>query len=454
MFYSDKVKKAIKIAYEAHAGQVDNAGYPYFLHPYHLAEQMSDEDSTVVALLHDVVEDTSVTLDDLRREGFGEEILAALALLTHVKGVPYADYVAKIKDNPLARRVKIADLKHNCEVKRGADTRHFRRKREECYYPALRMLLAAEGSFRGSAALSDLPAEAEIGKEAFLIQDDRLKSPSFPLVKMLREDGFREWSLGTSPRVKSFLYVNLNTKTYSYGRNGLPVTGIIGGKAISADEFLQLYKIYRPTDRHALFLVFAVELERDEETGVWSPIGKAFLYNEYEPAVTSFEAAVGCENAATTCDLSLLKGVEVPPDAEDYVICYDEERSMDALYYALRFHPYVPLKGEKDLYYLEVYSTRRPGIYTVGAPHRASIAVEDGWNGDLEDFLKRYWRINGEDDYLLSRDLPKGVTSARIPSDDYLVLTFRNAIIHQLSDDDDAPILQDSYRIYYTKPVE
>lgn len=454
MFYSDNVKKAIKIAYEAHAGQKDQAGYPYFLHPYHLAEQMCDEDSTVVALLHDVVEDTDVTLDDLRREGFDERVIEAISLLTHVKGVPYLDYIARIAKNSLARRVKIADLKHNCEVNRGADTPYFRRKREECYYPALRMLLAAEGSLRGPAFLSDVPAEAEIGDEAFLIQDDRLKSPAFPLVKQLREDGFREWSLGNSPRVKSFLYVNLNTKTYSYGRSGVPVTGLIGGRAISADDFLRIYKIYRPTDRHALFRLFKVDLDEDEERGIWRPIGSPYLYCEYEPAVTSFDAIVDRGEADATCDLSRLEGIKVPSDAEDYVIYYGETCRPDALYYALRFHPYIPLKGEKDLYYLEVYSTRRAGIYTVGAPHKAALAVEDRWTGDLEDYLKRSWRITGEDDYVLSRDLPKGVTPARIPSDDYLVLTIRNAIIYMSSEDDDDPIGKDSYRIYYTKPVE
>lgn len=150
MFYSDKVLKAVKIAFAAHAGQYDQAGYPYFLHPYHLAEQMTDEDSTVVALLHDVIEDTDVTLEDLRLEGFSESILVALTLLTHKKGVPYLDYVDKIKDNPLARRVKIADLRHNTDTTRGADTPHFKKKREECYYPALEVLLRAEAEDGGN----------------------------------------------------------------------------------------------------------------------------------------------------------------------------------------------------------------------------------------------------------------------------------------------------------------
>ena len=144
MYYSDMVLKAAKIAYTAHAGQYDKAGYPYFMHPYHLADGFSDEESVIVALLHDVVEDTDLTLEDLKREGFSDEVIAALSLLTHVKGVPYLEYVARIAENPLARRVKIADLRHNTDVTRGADTPHFAKKREECYYPALKLLLQAE----------------------------------------------------------------------------------------------------------------------------------------------------------------------------------------------------------------------------------------------------------------------------------------------------------------------
>lgn len=245
MYYSEKVNKALWIAYEAHAGQLDQAGYPYFLHPYHLAEQMSDEDSTVVALLHDVIEDTSVTLDDLRREGFAENVIEALSLLTHVKGVPYLEYVARIRENPLARRVKIADLRHNCDVTRGADTPYFKKKREECYYPALKMLLAAEGAMR-VADERDLGKEGEaIGPLTILIQDDRLSDGSSDVVKILEKDGFREWRKGGIPRNYHMLYVNLNTKTYSYGRQGVRVTGILGGKAVSCDDFLAIYRLYK-----------------------------------------------------------------------------------------------------------------------------------------------------------------------------------------------------------------
>ena len=109
MIYTDKTKKAMKLCFEAHKNQVDKSGMPYVFHPFHVAEQMTDEATTIVALLHDVVEDTDYTLEDLAAEGFGKDILEAVALMTHEDDVPYLDYVAKLKDNPIARAVKLAD---------------------------------------------------------------------------------------------------------------------------------------------------------------------------------------------------------------------------------------------------------------------------------------------------------------------------------------------------------
>ena len=118
MLYTAMTKKAIKLCYAAHKDQTDKSGLPYVFHPFHLAEQMPDEKSTVVALLHDVVEDTPYTLEDLRAMGFPDDVLEAIALMTHAKGVPYLDYVAALRDNPLARRVKLADLRHNSDLTR------------------------------------------------------------------------------------------------------------------------------------------------------------------------------------------------------------------------------------------------------------------------------------------------------------------------------------------------
>ena len=118
MIYTPLTKKAMILCFEAHKHQRDKSGIPYVFHPIHLAEQMDDEYSTVTALLHDVVEDTDYTPEDLRRMGYPEPVLEALKLLTHDDGVPYMDYVAAIKENPIARKVKLADLRHNSDVTR------------------------------------------------------------------------------------------------------------------------------------------------------------------------------------------------------------------------------------------------------------------------------------------------------------------------------------------------
>ena len=118
MIYSGDVKKAMVVAYGAHRGMFDRGGFPYFAHPLHVAEQMTTEDSTVAALLHDVVEDTNHTMADLERLGFKPEVLEALVLLTHGPDVPYLEYVAKLKSNRIAREVKLADLRHNSDISR------------------------------------------------------------------------------------------------------------------------------------------------------------------------------------------------------------------------------------------------------------------------------------------------------------------------------------------------
>ena len=118
MIYTEKTKRAMKLCYKAHHGQVDKSGLPYVHHPLHLAEQMDDEDSTIVALLHDVVEDTDYTLEDIKGMDFGDAVVEALTLLTHDPEVLYMDYIKKIATNPLATKVKLADLEHNSDITR------------------------------------------------------------------------------------------------------------------------------------------------------------------------------------------------------------------------------------------------------------------------------------------------------------------------------------------------
>lgn len=119
MIYTKLTNKALVFAYNAHHGQLDYNGIPYIFHPLHLAETMDDEISCCAALLHDVVEDTSVTLEELALE-FPKEVIDVLSLLTHREGVPYFDYVRNIKTNPIAVKVKLADIAHNSDQTRCA----------------------------------------------------------------------------------------------------------------------------------------------------------------------------------------------------------------------------------------------------------------------------------------------------------------------------------------------
>ena len=140
MIYTNMTKKALKLCFDVHKEQVDKSGLPYVFHPFHLAEQMETEDTTIVALLHDVVEDSDLTLDDLRQMGFGVAVIAALALLTHDPAVEYMDYVRAIKDNPIARAVKLADLRHNSDLTRLDTLDEKALARREKYLQAMTLL--------------------------------------------------------------------------------------------------------------------------------------------------------------------------------------------------------------------------------------------------------------------------------------------------------------------------
>lgn len=120
MIYTELTNKAMRIAYEAHNGQYDVNGVPYIFHPYHVAEQMTDEITACTALLHDVVEDTGITFEQLEQE-FPEEVIEALRLLTHEKGTDYYEYIEKIGTNPVATAVKLADIEHNSDTSRITD---------------------------------------------------------------------------------------------------------------------------------------------------------------------------------------------------------------------------------------------------------------------------------------------------------------------------------------------
>ena len=118
MLYTPQTKRALRLAYQAHHGQTDKSGLPYIHHVLHVAEQMPDERTTITALLHDVVEDTDITLADLKKQGIPAEVLDAVAVLTHDSSVPYLDYIRALRSNPIAVTVKRADLAHNSDITR------------------------------------------------------------------------------------------------------------------------------------------------------------------------------------------------------------------------------------------------------------------------------------------------------------------------------------------------
>jgi (p)ppGpp synthase/HD superfamily hydrolase len=137
----DDLEKAIKIAFEAHLDQKDRSGEPYILHPLYVMGKMDTHESRIVAILHDVIEDTPWTLDKLRKEGFSEEIISAIDHITRRDGESYLDYIHRVATNPLARKVKLADLEHNMDLRRlKIVTPQDISRIEERYKPALELL--------------------------------------------------------------------------------------------------------------------------------------------------------------------------------------------------------------------------------------------------------------------------------------------------------------------------
>lgn len=138
---TERVRVALAFAAEKHKGQVDRAGVDYIEHPKAVAGLLKEptEDEIIVALLHDTVEDTDATADEIRSL-FGDAVADAVACMTHRTGVPYMDYVSGIKKNAIARKVKMADLTHNMDLSRLPDITDADRERVEKYKAAYRML--------------------------------------------------------------------------------------------------------------------------------------------------------------------------------------------------------------------------------------------------------------------------------------------------------------------------
>jgi len=144
-----QLERAISIATIAHAGQFDKGGKPYILHPFHLMNQlMFDPELAEIAILHDTIEDTSVTIAYLKQQGFSLRVTDALELLTHIRGVPYEIYIEGVSTNYDALRVKRKDLQHNSDIIRLKGVTNKDIRRIEKYHRAYLYLGNAKSNFR------------------------------------------------------------------------------------------------------------------------------------------------------------------------------------------------------------------------------------------------------------------------------------------------------------------
>ena len=143
MLYTELTKKALLFAWEAHEGQKDKSGMPYIFHPYEVALRQTEEYCVCAALLHDVIEDTALTAEELAKE-FPAEVVEAVVLLTHPEGELYLDYVRRIAKNPIAAAVKRGDLAHNSDTTRLDTVDEKALQRVEKYRQALRILNGEE----------------------------------------------------------------------------------------------------------------------------------------------------------------------------------------------------------------------------------------------------------------------------------------------------------------------
>lgn len=116
--YNEQFQIALELAVEKHKNQTDKAGNPYILHPLHVMENVNSKEGKIVAILHDIIEDTDVTEDYLLKIGLSKRIVDAVVALTRSEDIDYQEYIKNLSSNPLAKEVKLADLEHNMDLKR------------------------------------------------------------------------------------------------------------------------------------------------------------------------------------------------------------------------------------------------------------------------------------------------------------------------------------------------
>ncbi len=140
MIYTRLTKNALGIAYKAHKKQLDRSGVPYVFHPYEVASSMDDEITCAAALLHDVLEDTRLTERYLLKHSIPKEVVELVKILTRDPNEDYFDYIRRVKTNPAAVKIKLADLAHNGDSSRLDEVSDADRKRLEKYAAARAML--------------------------------------------------------------------------------------------------------------------------------------------------------------------------------------------------------------------------------------------------------------------------------------------------------------------------
>ena len=118
MSYNEQFQIALELAVEKHKNQTDKAGNPYILHPLHVMENVNSKEGKIVAILHDIIEDTDITEDYLLKIGLSKRIVDAVVALTRSEDMDYQEYIKNLSSNPLAKEVKLADLEHNMDLKR------------------------------------------------------------------------------------------------------------------------------------------------------------------------------------------------------------------------------------------------------------------------------------------------------------------------------------------------
>ena len=140
MAKTPNIENAIDLALRVHKGQKDKAGAPYILHPLRVMLSMGTDTERQVAVLHDVIEDGNITHETLSSEGFSEEVCLAVIALTKVEGDLYDDYLKRVNENPVARKVKLADLTDNMNLDRIKEPTQKDKERVEKYRKAMKFL--------------------------------------------------------------------------------------------------------------------------------------------------------------------------------------------------------------------------------------------------------------------------------------------------------------------------